>query len=142
ARGLYLGVFRDGFGDLRRIPRKILVAGHRGRNVVRDSPVSEGFDRRGSSSTRHRQRVDRALRVLDGSLVHVVVTVIAIKGGQMRIARMCSFGFGILMVSVSLGSVAMAGTNQVVPEIDGSSVTAALGLLAAGILLVRARKNR
>jgi hypothetical protein len=79
---------------------------------------------------------------LDGSLVHVVVTVIAIKGGQMRIVKMCFYVPALLLVVHSMAGTALAGGPVPTPEIDGSTVTAGLGLLAAGILLVRARKNR
>jgi hypothetical protein len=41
-----------------------------------------------------------------------------------------------------MAGAALAGGTIQTPEIDGSSVSAGLGLLAAGILLVRARKNR
>jgi hypothetical protein len=60
----------------------------------------------------------------------------------MRIARMCCFGFGVLMVSVSMAGTALAGGPVQTPEIDGSTVTAGLGLLTAGILLMRARRSR
>ena len=61
----------------------------------------------------------------------------------MRIAKLCSYGLGILLAVHSMGSSAMAGVpNVAAPEIDGSAVTAGLGLLAAGVLLLRARKSR
>jgi MYXO-CTERM domain-containing protein len=41
----------------------------------------------------------------------------------------------------ALGGAALAGVVTT-PEIDGSAVTAGLGLLAAGVLLLRARKSR
>jgi len=59
----------------------------------------------------------------------------------MRISKMCSYGLGILMTIISLSGTALAGAATA-PEIDGGSVTAGLGLLAAGILLLRARKSR
>jgi hypothetical protein len=54
---------------------------------------------------------------------------------------MCSYGLGILMTIISLSGTALAGAPTT-PEIDGGSVTAGLGLLAAGILLLRARESR
>jgi hypothetical protein len=42
----------------------------------------------------------------------------------------------------SMGSIALAGAVSPTPEIDGTTVTAGLGLLAAGILVLRARKGR
>jgi hypothetical protein len=95
--------------------------------------------------------------VLDRSLVHVVVTSVkelrwrgpqfrGTTGGegqmQQRFVRTCSFALGMLVAVHSIGGIALASTAAAVPEIDGSSVSAGLGLLTAGILLVRARKAR
>ena len=60
----------------------------------------------------------------------------------MRIARICFYGLGVLFAVQSMGSIALAGAVGQTPEIDGSTVTAGLGLLAAGILVLRARKGR
>lgn len=46
-------------------------------------------------------------------------------------------GFGLLVVS--LAGTALAGT---VPEIDGASAPAAIGLIAGAYLILRARKSR
>jgi hypothetical protein len=60
---------------------------------------------------------------------------------RVSIARVCSYGLGIVLALHSIGSVALA-TPAIAPEIDGSSMSAGLGLLAAGVLLLRARKAR
>ena len=54
----------------------------------------------------------------------------------MRHAR---YGAGFLIVLVSLATSVAAGAVGQVPEIDGGSITTGLGLLAGGILMVRAR---
>ena len=60
----------------------------------------------------------------------------------MRIARICSYGLGVLLAVHALGGAALGGVIITTPEIDGSAVTAGLGLLAAGVLMLRARKSR
>ncbi len=60
---------------------------------------------------------------------------------RIRLGAMCSYVFGILMAVHCMGNIAFAGTLTV-PEIDASSVTVGLGLLAAGLLVFRARKAR
>jgi hypothetical protein len=48
-----------------------------------------------------------------------------------------------LMVSVhALETVAWAGTPNPVPEIGAGSLSAGLGLLTAGILVLRARRSK
>jgi hypothetical protein len=59
----------------------------------------------------------------------------------MRFAKACSYALGVLLAVLSMASVALAGAVQT-PEIDASSVTVGLGVLAAGVLLLRARKGR
>jgi len=48
-------------------------------------------------------------------------------------------GLGLVMVVVSLGTPLFAAAPSSAPEIDGSSMSAGLGLLAAGVLIVRSR---
>lgn len=57
----------------------------------------------------------------------------------MRVALYVS---GLAMVIASLATSVSAGGPRAVPEIDGASITAGLGLLAGGVLLVRARLRR
>jgi len=51
------------------------------------------------------------------------------------------FGFvlGVSVVVFTMTSAAYAGT--VVPEIDATTVSAGLGLLAAGVLIARSRRR-
>ena len=56
--------------------------------------------------------------------------------------KWCSYSLGILLTLHSMASPALAGAVTGVPEIDGTSVAAGLGLLAAGVLILRARKIR
>jgi hypothetical protein len=56
--------------------------------------------------------------------------------------RFAMYGTGFAIVLASLSTAVMAGGATAVPEIDGSSFTAALGLLAGGILMLRARRSR
>jgi len=48
---------------------------------------------------------------------------------------------GLILVFVSMAAPASAGVPQV-PEIDGGSLSAGLGLLAGGVLMLRARFGR
>ena len=56
-----------------------------------------------------------------------------------RIARSVWFGAGLLMLVVTAEGHVLAGS--VTPEIDASTLTTGLGLLAAGVLLFRARRS-
>ena len=53
------------------------------------------------------------------------------------IARVSQYGLGLVMGVLSLVSNAQAGTVTV-PEIGGSEIPAALGILSAGVLMLRA----
>ncbi len=55
--------------------------------------------------------------------------------------RLAMFGAGLLIVLASLSTGVIAGLSQV-PEISGGAVTTGLGLLAGGILMLRARLGR
>lgn len=48
-------------------------------------------------------------------------------------------GFGLL--ALSLAGIAFAG-NTVVPEVDGATAPAVIGLIAGAYLILRARKSR
>jgi hypothetical protein len=56
-------------------------------------------------------------------------------------ARTCSYGLGLLLIVHSLGRNVLAGFNVPAPEIDAGSLSAGLGLLAGGILILRARRR-
>ena len=49
------------------------------------------------------------------------------------------YGAGFLMVLASLSTAVMASTQPGVPEVSGGSLSLGLGLLAGGILMLRAR---
>ena len=55
--------------------------------------------------------------------------------------RRIVYGAGLLTVLASLSTTVMAGA-PVVPEISGGSLSTGLGLLAGGILMLRARFSR
>ena len=55
--------------------------------------------------------------------------------------RRIVYGSGFLMVLASLSTAVMAG-GVGVPEISGGSLSTGLGLLAGGILMLRARFGR
>ena len=50
-----------------------------------------------------------------------------------------TYGLGLVTVVLSLGTQLFAGRPVQAPEIDASSMSAGLGLLAAGVLIVRSR---
>lgn len=56
-------------------------------------------------------------------------------------ARACWYGLGLLVIVHSLGASLLAGAVSVAPEIDAGSITAGLGLLAGGVLILRARRR-
>jgi len=56
--------------------------------------------------------------------------------------RQALYAAGMLIVLASVATTLNAGTGGSVPEVDGSSVAAGLGLLAGGVMLVRARLRR
>ena len=56
--------------------------------------------------------------------------------------RRIVYGAGLLTVLASLSTAVMAGTAGGVPEISGGSLSMGLGLLAGGILMLRARFGR
>ena len=50
-----------------------------------------------------------------------------------------AYGFGTAVAVLSMAAPAFAGT--VVPEMDATSLSAGLGLLTAGVLMIRARRR-
>ena len=62
----------------------------------------------------------------------------------MRLAQFALVGMGALVAFVITQTPALASTVTPVgaPEIDGASVSAGLGLVAAGVMLLRARGGR
>ncbi len=60
----------------------------------------------------------------------------------MRMARLVFCSLGVLVVLVVTETLALALDALPAPEIDGTSISAGLGLLAAGAMIVRARWGR
>ena len=52
-----------------------------------------------------------------------------------------TYGLGLFTLVMSFGTQLFAGVVNPAPEIDASSLSAGLGLLAAGIMIVRSRKQ-
>jgi len=63
------------------------------------------------------------------------------KRSNSVMVRTCWYGLGLLMIVHSLGRNVLAGLTVPAPEIDAGSVSAGLGLLAGGILILRARRR-
>jgi hypothetical protein len=60
-----------------------------------------------------------------------------------HVASVCRVVLAITIVTTSFGARLLAAGPSVVPapEIDGGSIAAGMGLLAAGVLLLRARRR-
>ena len=56
-----------------------------------------------------------------------------------HVIRAAWYGLGVITLVVSAVSQSHAGFSVATPEIDGSSLAAGLGLLAAGAMILRAR---
>jgi hypothetical protein len=57
------------------------------------------------------------------------------------IVRVGCYGLALLIAVLSVGSHLMAAVTINAPEIDGSSLSVGLGLLSAGVLILRARRR-
>ena len=57
------------------------------------------------------------------------------------LVRVCLYGLGAVTLLVAFQSPVLAGTATSAPEIDGASISAGLGVLAAGILILRSRRG-
>ena len=57
------------------------------------------------------------------------------------IVRVGSYALGLLIAVLSVDMPLLATVQVPVPEIDGSSFSAGLGLLSAGILILRSRRR-
>jgi uncharacterized protein (TIGR03382 family) len=58
-----------------------------------------------------------------------------------EIERVCWHVLGLAVLVHAAGVNLYASIPVAAPEIDGGSVSAALGLLAAGVLMLRARRS-
>jgi hypothetical protein len=58
-----------------------------------------------------------------------------------RLARICGYGFGVLTTVIAIEGQVLAGVVPTAPEIDGSLISAGLGVLAGGILILRSRRR-
>jgi hypothetical protein len=56
------------------------------------------------------------------------------------IARACVYGVGLSIVVCSAGSHLLAGATGT-PEIDGGSISTALGLLTGAVLILRSHRH-
>jgi hypothetical protein len=56
----------------------------------------------------------------------------------MRIPRMGTYAFGVLLLVISATGV-LSAQVAAAPEIDGGSIASGLGLLAASVMILRAR---
>ena len=56
-----------------------------------------------------------------------------------HIVRAAWYGLGAIALVLAVQGQALAGTVPQAPEIDGSTLSAGFGLLAAGVLIVRSR---
>ena len=54
----------------------------------------------------------------------------------------CYFALAVTAILGAFDTSLVATVQPSVPEINGSSISAGLGLLAAGILILRARRRR
>jgi hypothetical protein len=61
-----------------------------------------------------------------------------------RLAELSAYGLGIMTILLATQGLAVAAGPVPVaaPELDGASVTAAVGVLAAGLLILRSRRTR
>ncbi len=60
-----------------------------------------------------------------------------------RVVRICGYGLGGVLLLVAIQGQLHAGAVGVVPapEIDGASISAALGLVAGAVLILRSRRR-
>ena len=56
-----------------------------------------------------------------------------------HIVRAAWYGVGVIALVLTVQGQAFAGSVTQAPEIDGSTLSAGFGLLAAGVLIVRSR---
>jgi hypothetical protein len=62
---------------------------------------------------------------------------------RLRFAELLAYGLGITTILVATQGLAVAAgpVPLAAPELDGASISAAVGVLAAGILILRSRRR-
>src|SRR5262245_31456034 len=62
---------------------------------------------------------------------------------RLRVTGLCVYGLGMITILAVTQSLAFAAgpVAAPAPELDGASITAGVGLLAAGILILRSRRR-
>ena len=58
-----------------------------------------------------------------------------------RLVRTCLYGLGLLTI-LATTSIGLLASFVTTPEIDGGTLTTGLGLLTAGVLILRARRGK
>ena len=58
-----------------------------------------------------------------------------------RVISACAAAFAVLSVVCAMAGQAGAALSPIVPEIDTSVVPAAMGVITAGVLMLRARRR-
>jgi len=58
------------------------------------------------------------------------------------LTRFTVMTLGVLALVASASARVFAAAQAVAPEIDGASLTAGLGLVTAGVLMIRSRRRR
>jgi hypothetical protein len=58
-----------------------------------------------------------------------------------RTARVCSYSLGLFLMVSGFGRNVLATNFFPVPEIDSASISAGLGVLVGGILILRSRRH-
>ena len=61
---------------------------------------------------------------------------------RVRFTRVCGWALALSAALLVAERPLFASTPQTVPEIGAGSISAGLGLLAAGILMLRARRSK
>ena len=56
-------------------------------------------------------------------------------------ARVSMYGLGLMTMVLALQSRLLAGFPTYAPEIDGASISAGVGLVAAAVLILRSRRH-
>ena len=58
-----------------------------------------------------------------------------------RLLRICGYGLGAVSLLIATQGHLRAGFQASAPEIDGASISAGLGLVAATVLILRSRRH-